>query len=183
MDSNGDLLGATVHGGEANNGIGTTYEIAKIAGGFVPTTPPTYLADIPRCLNTLVGVPNLSADANGDLFGLMITGGANTLGTIVEFPAGGGPAVTLANFSGGAGGAHPGGVLLVDASGNLFGTTLLGGANNTGTVFELQKTGNSYAATPTVLASFGSGIVPSGSGNLVEDFGGRPFRHHHQFGV
>ena len=32
MDSNGDLFGATVHGGA--NGIGTTYEIAKIAGGF-----------------------------------------------------------------------------------------------------------------------------------------------------
>ena len=32
IDSNGDLRGATVHGGA--NGIGTTYEIAKIAGGL-----------------------------------------------------------------------------------------------------------------------------------------------------
>ena len=49
MDFNGDLLGATVHGGA--NGIGTTYEIAKIAGGFATT--PTFLADIPTGLNTL----------------------------------------------------------------------------------------------------------------------------------
>ena len=59
MDSNGDLFGATVHGGA--NGIGTTYEIAKVAGGFATT--PTFLADLPVGLNTLLGVPNLSADA------------------------------------------------------------------------------------------------------------------------
>jgi hypothetical protein len=79
IDSNGDLRGATVHGGVANGGIGTTYEIAKIAGGYATT--PTYLADIPTGLNTLAGpnglVPNLSADANGDLFGLMFSGGAS----------------------------------------------------------------------------------------------------------
>ena len=88
MDSNGDLFGATVHGGA--NGIGTTYEIAKVASGFATT--PTFQADIPTGLNALAGpngnVSNLSADANGDLFGLMVTGGANKLGTVVEFPAG-----------------------------------------------------------------------------------------------
>ena len=172
MDSNGDLLGATVHGGA--NGIGTTYEIAKIAGGYATT--PTFLADIPTGLNTLVNVPNLSADANGDLFGLEITGGTNQLGTVVEFPAGGGPAVHTGELHRRrAGGSNPGGRLLVDASGNLFGTTLSGGANSAGTVFELKKTGASYATTPTVLASFGSGITPSGLGNLVEDAAGDLF--------
>jgi hypothetical protein len=38
IDSNGDLRGATVHGGA--NGFGTTYEIAKIAGSYA-TTPRT----------------------------------------------------------------------------------------------------------------------------------------------
>jgi uncharacterized repeat protein (TIGR03803 family) len=167
IDSNGNLLDATVHGGA--NGIGTKYEIAKIAGGYATT--PTFLADIPDGLNTLVGVPNLSADANGDLFGLMFSGGppndpAHDFGTVVKFPAGGGaPNTAFANFTGNAGGSNPGGRLLVDASGNLFGTTLSGGANGSGTVFEL-KTGTS---TPTVLTSFGSGIVPSGLGNLFED--------------
>src|ERR1700722_13810643 len=80
IDSNGDLFGATAHGGA--NGIGTTYEVAKIAGGYATT--PTFLADIPTGLNTLLNVPNLSADANGDLFGLEITGGQNSLGGVVE---------------------------------------------------------------------------------------------------
>ena len=69
------------------------------------------------------------------------------------------------NFSGGAGGSHPGGMLLVDANGNLFGTTLSGGANNAGTVFEIQKTGETYATSPTILTSFNSGIVPFGYNN------------------
>jgi uncharacterized repeat protein (TIGR03803 family) len=171
MASNGDLLGATVLGGA--NGIGTTYEIVKTGGSFAST--PTFLADIPDGLNTLVGVPNLSADASGDLFGLMFSGGANTLGTVVEFPVAGGGPTTLANFTGGAGGAHPGGRLLVDASGNLFGTTLSGGANGAGTVFEIPNTGGVYATTPTTLTSFGSGITPSGSGALVADAQGNLF--------
>ena len=130
----------------------------------------------PTGLNTLLGVPNLSADASGDLFGLMLTGGANSLGAVVEFPAAGGAAITLPTvFAGGAGGSHPGGTLLVDASGDLFGTTLSGGANGAGTVFEIQKTGGVYAAAPTTLTSFGAGITPSGSGNLVEDAAGNLF--------
>ena len=174
MDSNGDLFGATVQGGTND---GATYEIAKIAGGFATT--PTFLADIPTGLNTLAGpngnVPNLSADANGDLFGLEITGGSDSLGAVVEFPAGGGAPTTLASFTPSVGASGPGGRLLVDASGDLFGTTLSGGAHGAGTVFELQKTGASYATTPTVLASFGSGITPSGLGNLVEDAAGDLF--------
>jgi uncharacterized repeat protein (TIGR03803 family) len=171
MDSNGDLFGATVHGG--TNDIGTTYEIAKVAGGF--STTPSFLADIPTGLNTLLGVPNLSADANGDLFGLEITGGTGSLGAVVEFPAAGGGPNIVANFAGGAGGAHPGGVLLVDASGNLFGTTASGGAHSAGTVFEIQNTASGYATTPTVLTSFGSGVTPNGAGNLVEDAAGDLF--------
>jgi uncharacterized protein YukJ len=171
MASNGDLLGATVLGGA--NGIGTTYEIVKTGGSFATT--PTFLADIPSGLTPLVNVPNLSADANGDLFGLEITGGANSLGAVVEFPKTGGSALLPTIFASGTGASHPGGKLLVDSSGNLFGTTLSGGVNNAGTVFEIQKTGNTYATSPTILTSFASGIVPSGSGNLVEDSAGDLF--------
>jgi uncharacterized repeat protein (TIGR03803 family) len=169
IDSSGNLIGTTVAGG---TGLGTTYKVVNTGGGFFAI--PAFLADIPIGLNTLVGVPNLSADASGDLFGLEITGGGG-LGTVVEFSAAGGNAVTLATFAGGAGGSNPGGRLLVDASGNLFGTTLSGGANGAGTVFELQKTAGVYATTPTTLTSFGSGITPSGSGNLVVDAQGDLF--------
>jgi hypothetical protein len=172
IDSSGDLLGSTIQGGA--NGIGTTYKIAKTAGGYAST--PTFLSDIPNNLNTLVNVPNLSADSNGDMFGLMITGGTNSNGAVVEFPAGGGAPITLPTvFPGGLGGSNPGGRLFVDASGDLFGTTLLGGTNNDGVVFEIKKTGAAYAASPTVLANFTSAITPFGSGNLIEDGAGDLF--------
>ena len=166
------ILSARPSSGGAN-GIGTTYEIVKTGSAFATT--PAFLADIPIGLNTLLGVPNLSADTSGDLFGLQITGGANHLGTVVEFPAGGGGPTTLANFTGGANGANPGGKVLVDASGDLFGTTASGGAHGAGTVFEIQNNGGVYLGTPITLTSFSSGITPSGSGNLVEDAAGNLF--------
>ena len=170
IDSNGNLVGATLGGA---NGTGATYEVVKTAGGYATT--PTFLTDLPTGLNTFVGVPNLSSDASGDLFGQEITGGANGLGSVVEISAGSGAVTLPTTFTGGAGGAGPAGKLLVDASGNLFGITSSGGANASGTVFEVQKTGGVYATTPTTLTSFGPGIVPFGSGNLVEDAAGDLF--------
>jgi uncharacterized repeat protein (TIGR03803 family) len=49
-------------------------------------------------------------------------------------------------------GALPQAGLIADAEGDLFGTTDGGGANNTGTVFELVKTRSGY--TEQVLHSF-----------------------------
>ena len=44
--------------------------------------------------------------------------------------------------------------MIADASGDLFGTTFNGGADNLGTVFEIAKTGTGYASAPTALFSF-----------------------------
>ena len=60
---------------------------------------------------------------------------------------------TLVGFNG-ANGAAPDAGLIADAAGDLFGTTSEGGANGDGTVFEIAKTGGSYASTPTTLVSF-----------------------------
>jgi len=49
--------------------------------------------------------------------------------------------LTLANFNG-ANGSNPDGGIIVDANGDLFGTTPYGGASGYGTVFEIVKTGS-----------------------------------------
>jgi uncharacterized repeat protein (TIGR03803 family) len=80
-------------------------------------------------------------------------------------------------FTGGSDGAYPNGGLIFDASGNLYGTTYGGGANDGGTVFEL--TSNSDGTwTQSVLHSFayhskasdgslpGAGVTFDASGNL-----------------
>ena len=78
----------------------------------------------------------------------------------------------LINFNG-ADGIGPAGCLIVDAAGNLFGTTMYGGVNDDGTVFEVAKNGASYASTPTTLVSFNSaeggsyaGLIADAAGNL-----------------
>ena len=60
---------------------------------------------------------------------------------------------TLVNFNGTVG-MNPSGNLIADAHGDLFGTTIAGGANGDGTVFEIAKTAHGYASTPTTLVSF-----------------------------
>jgi uncharacterized repeat protein (TIGR03803 family) len=58
-----------------------------------------------------------------------------------------------------ADGAAPEAGVIADAKGNLFGTTVAGGASSAcsrgcGTVFEITKTRHGYASTPTILVSF-----------------------------
>src|SRR5882757_2413369 len=76
----------------------------------------------------------------------------------------------LASFDGGNG-KNPTGGLIVDGQGNLFGTTLLGGSDGEGTIFELPA----GTSTPVTLASFSGvdGAFPTGA--LVADSRGNFF--------
>jgi uncharacterized repeat protein (TIGR03803 family) len=80
----------------------------------------------------------LVLDAEGNLWGATPTGGSHGQGTVFELsPAG--VLTTLYNFGDSANdGNIPNGVIR-DNSGNLFGTTYAGGANNRGTVFKITQ--------------------------------------------
>ena len=73
--------------------------------------------------------------------------------------------------------------LIADTAGNLFGTTQSGGANNSGTVFEIAKTASGFASTPSILYSFctqpqTNGNCPDGAGpaaGLLADTAGNLF--------
>jgi uncharacterized repeat protein (TIGR03803 family) len=149
-DAEGDLFGTTWGGGPAGGGEGTVFEIAKTPTGYA-NTPGTVVNFIGA--NGLAPEASLIADANGDLFGTAEDGGgAANDGTVFEITRTGGSS-TLVTFDGVDGGL-PGGSLIVDANGDLFGTTAAGGANNGGTVFEIVKTPTGYASAPTTLISF-----------------------------
>jgi uncharacterized repeat protein (TIGR03803 family) len=65
--------------------------------------------------------------------------------------------VVLYSFTGKTDGQFPGGGVIFDAAGNLYGTTFLGGASGFGTVFELSPNpGGTW--TETVLYSFRGGL-------------------------
>jgi uncharacterized repeat protein (TIGR03803 family) len=80
----------------------------------------------------------------------------------------------LFTFPGGAAGVIPTGALAFDAAGDIYGTTLSGGDNNSGTAFELSPAEDG-TFTETVLHSFGpsadgvnprAGLTMDPSGNL-----------------
>jgi hypothetical protein len=189
IDANGNLLGTTLAGG-AHFG-GTVFEIVKTASGYASS--PTTLVSFCGLFNCTPGPGpgNLIMDANGNLFGTTEAGGtsSNCLHTscgsvfeIVKTVNGyASSPTTLVSFCAlpqCADGQEPGG-LVMDANGNLFGTTLAGGAHHgSGTVFEIVKTANGYASTPTTLYSFcalphcADGALPVG---LVMDAKGNLF--------
>jgi uncharacterized repeat protein (TIGR03803 family) len=76
----------------------------------------------------------------------------------------------------GTNGSNPVGGVLVDAAGNLLGTTASGGAQGGGALFQIAKTAGGYASTPTVLVSFGyNDCTRTPAGPLVEDAAGNLF--------
>lgn len=170
-DAQGNLLGTTFGGGTQN--AGTIFESTKTRHGYV--TAPLVSFDGDDGSEPYAG---LVADRDGNLFGTTSAGGVDNDngGTVFELAkTAHGYASTptvLYNFcsqTNCADGANPLARLLIDADGDLFGTTFYGGEQNEGTVFELEKTANGYAASPLILYSFcvqpncGDGANPKSS--------------------
>lgn len=114
--------------------------------------------------------PNASVifDSDGNLYGTTSGGGAYGYGTVFKLVPGANGTWTetiLHSFNrNGTDGANPGGALIWDSAGNLYGTASAGGADENGAVFELSPgpTGN---WTEKVLFSFHGvdGSTPAGS--------------------
>jgi uncharacterized repeat protein (TIGR03803 family) len=74
------------------------------------------------------GGPNdVIRDSAGNLYGTTVTGGIAVYGTVFKLDTSG-KKTTLYEFKGGIDGEQPHGNLLLDANGNLYGTTEYGGA-------------------------------------------------------
>jgi hypothetical protein len=84
------------------------------------------------------------SDAKGNLYGVTSSGGADHSGVIYELspPKHGATTwtqTTLYSFTGGNDGANPQADLMMDAKGNLYGTTYSGGASGQGVTFQLVR--------------------------------------------
>jgi uncharacterized repeat protein (TIGR03803 family) len=119
------------------------------------------------------------ADSHGNLFGTTHLGGtggcSGGCGAVFELSPGRygtWSETVLYSFQGGSDGANPESALVMDARGNLYGVTPVGGTGDCslenlagcGTVFELKRPAQGRGAwTETVLYSFQG--VPGGNGN------------------
>jgi uncharacterized repeat protein (TIGR03803 family) len=214
IDANGNLFGTTTGGGNSTNcpiGCGTVFEIVNNGTRAAPiyASSPKILVSFctqPSCTDGRDPQGSLIADANGNLFGTTKEGGNSTncpglgCGTVFEI-ANNGPStapsyasslITLVSFCAlpyCADGEEPNPGLIADPNGNLFGTTLGGGAHlqscfggPCGTVFEIVNNGTraapSYASSPKTLVSFCAlpncadgyypthGLIADANGNL-----------------
>ena len=127
-DPAGNLYGATVATSENDEG-GTIYQLSPSGGGW--TFDNLYMLSggegfRPGPRGRLV------MDAAGNLYGTTYGDGAYEKGSVFELTPGmdGWNYVSLHDFSGGSDGANPMDGLVMDASGNLYGTTYAGGNTN-----------------------------------------------------
>ena len=163
IDADGDLFGTTGFGG--TDGFGTVWEITAWSNTITPLASFTGVGASGNGETSFAGV---TIDANGDLFGTADAGGTNGSGVVWEITAGSltsTPTITpLASFSGGSNGYGPYGGVTLDAHGNLFGTTQLGGTNDDGTVWEIQAA-SVPAAYVTIDASNSNGEINASLGD------------------
>jgi uncharacterized repeat protein (TIGR03803 family) len=171
VDGNGNLFGTTSGGGVdgcGNNAQGTAFELSPAGGGKWTE------AEIHGfgCFDGTNPVAGLTLDAAGNLYTTTSKGGKTAVcnqgcGTVVElsFSAGQWNETVLYSFLGGVDGQNPLGSVVLDSSGNLYGTTQWGGGNGTcsqfgvnlfcGTAFELSPGSGGW--TESIIHSFGGG--------------------------
>jgi uncharacterized repeat protein (TIGR03803 family) len=125
------------------------------------------------CTDAINPFATLIRDGAGNLYGTTYYGGSHTYGAVFKLaPSGTGWTETvLYSFCAQGGtactdGAQPEAGLIIDGSGNLYGTTLLGGAYGDGTVFKLTPNGSGW--TETVIYSFCPGGYPCPDGALPQ---------------
>ncbi|MBV8780089.1 MAG: hypothetical protein JO353_01715 [Phycisphaerae bacterium] len=159
--ANGGLYGTTYSGG--TNGMGTVFELTGAGHKTVVT-----LANLGG-ENGKYTYGNVVSDAAGNLYGTTFQGGDNGDGTIFELSGSDRQTfTTLANFAG-MNGSNPVAGLIIDAAGNLFGTTEKGGAKGDGTIFELS---GSDHRTLTVLLDFNGNNGANPFASLTSDTAG-----------
>lgn len=165
MSPNGTLFGTTEGGGY----FGTDFAICGCPGHEVQIHSFGMGTDGAQPIGGVV------LDWAGNIYGTTSLGGAYGNGTVYEQRRSGTKwsENVIYSFTGGNDGTNPPAGPTIDAQGNLYGTSSLGGANGVGVVYKLSRSGSSWKQT--VLYTFQNlsdganpvgGVVLDGAGNL-----------------
>jgi len=163
--ANGNFVGVTTEGGTScgSNGksgrCGTFFEIT--ATGELTTL--YNFCSLPNCADGYSpGAAPL--EINGNFYGSVGLGGANSAGLIYQIAADGTFSIrhTFCSQTNCSDGSNPG-ALVRGTNGNLYGTTLFGGTNRNGTIFEIDPSGQL-----TTLYNFTGSGGDSGEASLLQ---------------
>jgi uncharacterized repeat protein (TIGR03803 family) len=152
--SDGNLYGATRAGSSGSTNSGTVFRLNKHGGDYA-------------ILHSFSGTDgrtpnNLRLGTDGMLYGTTERGGSSNAmaGVVFKLNTSGGGYEVLHHFGGPGDGAVPRGQLLEATDGALYGTTDLGGSNNAGTIFKLNKDGGGYALLRSFSTNGADGLNP-----------------------
>ena len=132
FDKSGNLYGAAESFGA--NGGGTIFELTPSQSGWTFNL----LASPAGKGGPVVALTSASPNM---IYGTNLFDGADSFGSVFRLTQSGGKWTykDFHDFTGGSDGGYPGGGVTLDAMGNLYGTAVLGGANNFGVVWEIGK--------------------------------------------
>jgi uncharacterized repeat protein (TIGR03803 family) len=123
------LYGTTTAGGTSTSGT-----IFKIT----PQRIETVLYNFTGGADGSLPYAGLVRDSAGNFYGTTYYGGASGAGVVYELSAAGQESV-LYSFTGGSDGKEPFGGVILDSSGDVFGTTSAGGSKLGGVVFKITR--------------------------------------------
>lgn len=159
FDKSGNAYGTTVVGGGTNS-FGTVFQLKHGSGG---KWTESVLYSFAGGNDGMYPYGGVVFDKSGNLYGTTVGGGSGSncdggCGTVFKLSHSGSgwSESVIYNFAGGNDGFGPGGALIFDKKGNLYGTTPDGGANSDGTVYTLIP-GKSGQWTEKVIHSFAGG--------------------------
>jgi uncharacterized repeat protein (TIGR03803 family) len=135
LDAAGNLYGTTSGGGADH--WGTVFELIPNNGMWTFSVLYSFCS-ASNCADGSYPV-GIAFDADGNLYGTTFSGGAYDAGTVFELIPNNGTWTekVLHNFTSGDDGSGPEAGVILDSSGNIYGTTVYGGAYHGGMVFEL----------------------------------------------
>jgi len=160
LGAGGSLYGMTYNGGA--DGYGSVFELtAKTGGGWAESGLRSFYDRGQPSGGGYYPNGGVTINAAGNIYGTTNAGGASNYGTVFELirnADGTGTEQVLHSFdpNSGGDGSEPAGGVILDASGNVYGTTAVGGAYSAGTVFKLTPVAGGVWAEQA-LHSFGSG--------------------------
>lgn len=171
FDAAGNLYGTTVAGGSggicSGDGCGVVFKLTHANGSWSESVLYSF-GDFPDA-----GGPGSAVifDRAGNLYGTAPDGGAYTEGAVYELSPNGGQWTeqVIHDFTGGDDGATGSlGPLLLDAAGNLYGVTELGGHYGAGTAYKMSAAGGAWNLT-TLYAFMGAPDAGFPYGGLIAD--------------
>ena len=148
FDPSANLYGTTPDGG--SEGGGTVFMLTPSNGSWTFGVVYSFTGSV----DSSGPFDSLISDAAGNVYGTTYEDGVYGYGSLFKLiPSGGGWKYTsIREFTGGSDGGNPAGSVVLDASGNLYGTTFSGGADGRGVVFEITPSawgqGFDFRSTP-----------------------------------